>query len=524
MSASVSQEDSVVFLDLPRPWLANLFQHVASGPGGLASAAALSQTCSSLHALSESSAVSYRNIHVPQDIRSSRDPVWRWLAKRQGRVHGLQMEVGVDVHPLHGPGAADPKPEWMQHLQTLSVIPDLHLTVYCIGVLCGRESPFMEEWLKPHRHLIDGLTAKIDVEGKYLSMTDFCAAAAACRSIDLTISHHSEETLNLRDLAPVMGSLVCIDIQGNDYQWPGKMEHFDMLTSIPKLTGLSLSHLDFTAADSWATLASLTGLEDLKMNVTALGDPSLLSELTRLSRLEVCSCDSGEDVDAVPFSFSSLQPLSALLQLETLLLSDSCAATSLQGLAGLCKLRQLSLLYTPNLVSLEGISGSITKLFILHAEGFQNLSGIGVLAGLKQLVLSDCNTTSLQPLAGLCCLERLELVRCPVSGLGGLEGTLSTSLQSLKLSFCESLRELSGLEKLCALQQLYVSVCGVTSLQPVAELTGGLVQVSIGECKYVKEEVLELPHIQPTADVRVRLSNVKEVVLAGGVRRVVEHA
>jgi hypothetical protein len=34
----------------------------------------------------------------------------------------------------------------------------------------------------------------------------------------------------------------------------------------------------------------------------------------------------------------------------------------------------------------------------------------------------------------------------------------------------------------------------------------------------VEEEVLELPHVQPTAYVDVSHSNVKEVVLAGGVR------
>ena len=163
-------------------------------------------------------------------------------------------------------------------------------------------------------------------------------------------------------------------------------------------------------------------------------------------------------------------------------------------------------------------------MFIGHAERFQDLSGIDVVAGLKELFLNDCKIASLQPLAGLCGLERLQLVRCPLSSLGGLEGTLTTSLQSLKLSLCMSLRQLSGLENLCALRQLTISNCGVTSLQPLAELTGVLVKVNIGYCRSVKEEVLELPYIQPTANLRVWCSNVREVVLAGGVRRVVEHA
>jgi hypothetical protein len=40
-------------------------------------------------------------------------------------------------------------------------------------------------------------------------------------------------------------------------------------------------------------------------------------------------------------------------------------------------------------------------------------------------------------------------------------------------------------------------------------------------CNDVQEEILELPYVQPTAYVHVRYTAVKEVVLAGGVRRAV---
>jgi hypothetical protein len=46
-----------------------------------------------------------------------------------------------------------------------------------------------------------------------------------------------------------------------------------------------------------------------------------------------------------------------------------------------------------------------------------------------------------------------------------------------------------------------------------------LQKLVVKECSAVQEEVLELPHVKPTADVVVESSNVKEVVLAGGVRR-----
>ena len=521
MSASASQEESCELLDLPRPLLADLFQHVASGPGGLASAASLSQACSSLHALSESSAVFYRDIHVRQIINSSVHPVWQWLEKRQGRVIGLKMEVEVDVDSTVDEYDADPDPEWMQPLQTLAATPGLHLTVSCTGTIDAGEEPFMEEWLKPHGYLMDALTAEIEVSAGCLSLREFCEAAAPCRSIQLTVRHEDQVLLNLTDLAPVLGSLVQLDIEGKQSWGLGQIVgNFDTLISMPKLTSLSLTDLDPTAADPLATLAMLSSLEDLTVSMSAHGDPSVFSELTRLSFLDVSSY-RGQDVDAVPFSFSSLQPLSALRQLERLFLSSEVfKATSLQGLAGLNRLECLCVSDAPNLVSLEGISGAITYLSISNAKRFHDLSGIGVLTVLEQLKLYTCEIASLQPLAGLSCLQSLKVVSCPLTSLEGLEGGLSTSLQSLRLSLCESFRQLSVLEKLSSLQELYVSSCGVTSLQPLAELTGGLAKVYVGGCNCVKEEILELPHIQPTADVKINYSNVKEVVLAGGVRRV----
>ena len=520
MSGYPSQEHSIVFLDLPRPWLANLFQHVASGPRGLAHAAALSQSCSSLHALSESSAVSYRNIHVPRIITTSNHPVWKWLAERQGRVSGLNMQVHVETATTqHGPDAADPMPKWTQPLQTLSAIPGLHLIVYCRSTISARDEPFMEEWLKPHAYLMDSLRAEVAVGAEHLSLREFCEAAAPCRSIRLTVSHNSRERLNLSGLALVSGSLVDLDIKKNESVRLCGVENFDTLTSMPKLKWLRLDHVDLTAADPWPTLASLSSLEYLQMKAAANGDPSVLSELTGLELLDLGSYYSRENVDAVPFSFSSLQPLSTLQQLGCLCLSEHAfGATSLQGLAGLRELETLYLVHAPSLVSLEGISGAVTDLFIGHAKKFQDLSSISVLDGLQDLSVNHCGITSLQPLAGLRGLDGLRLDTCPVTSLEGLEGR---SLDWLILSCCDSLRQLSGLE-LSALQRLDISECGVSSLQPLAELTGAVTKLSIGDCGSVTEEVLELPHIQPTADVRVWNSNVKEVVLAGGVRRVIE--
>ena len=521
MSAAVGNaKNSFIVLDLPRPWLAHLFQHVASGPGGLARAAALSQTCSSLHALSESSAVSYRNIDVPPLIKSSDHPVWQWLAKRQGRVSGMKLEVEVDPGLRGTIRGNESRPDWTQPLQTLSTISDLHLTVYCAGSIYHRANPFMQEWLKPHGYFIEALRAEIDVNPEDLSLSDFCAAAAPCRFVRLIASHHSQDTLNLSELAPVLGSLVQLDIKGG-LMWRGKVENIDVLASMSQLQHLYLPRLDLTAAEPWGALASLSSLEVLVLEVAAYGDPSVLSKLTGLSFLELGSYDCGEDVDAVPSSFSSLQPLSTLQQLNTLCLYyKACGATSLQGLAGLSRLQRLWLSMAHNLVSLEGISRAVTELCIRHAERFQDLTGIDGLMGLELLLLFDCGVASLQPLAGLCSLESLHIYQCPLTSLEGLEGRF---LKSLKLEFCDSLRQLSGFEKLSALHELVIDKCGVTSLQPLAELRGAKVKLSIEKCHKVKEEVLELPHIQATADVKMWwVGKLKEVVLAGGVRRFVD--
>ena len=148
------------------------------------------------------------------------------------------------------------------------------------------------------------------------------------------------------------------------------------------------------------------------------------------------------------------------------------------------------------------------------------LIGIEHCQGLQVLYLSGSRVSSLHPLAALGSLRHLCIsVDVAVTSLAGLEGSICTCLQSLKLESCYLLRQLSGIEGLSALERLGINCCSVTSLQPVGQLVGGLRWLSVEGCCDVREEVLNLPHIPPTADVRIVRSNVKEVVLAGGVRR-----
>jgi Leucine-rich repeat (LRR) protein len=373
--------------------------------------------------------------------------------------------------------------------------------------------------LKQHGHLISHLTVQLDLSEDELTLKDFSEAAAQCRCIDLTIYHDSDEVFDLANLHPVAGSLRYFSC-GPNFLECGGLTGISALNSMSQLTALELVHEHLGNEEPWALLASLTSLRRLYLELTASGDPSPLSTLTELSCMILESCLSTPN-DQPPFSFSSLQPLSTLQQLEVLLLEGhACATTSLQGLAGLSKLKQLTLKTTAgegNLESLEGTSPAVVEFTLEFASNLRSLVGIEGCTSMEKLALYNCGVSSLQPLRGLSNLQQLEVCDCCITNLEGL----STSLQSLRLAGCSDLTHLSGIEHLSTLKSLIVDTCGVTSLQPLSQIGEGLQKLSVSYCHRVQEEVLELPHVQPTADVFVRHGNVKEVVLAGGVRKAV---
>ena len=160
-------------------------------------------------------------------------------------------------------------------------------------------------------------------------------------------------------------------------------------------------------------------------------------------------------------------------QLKSLELSvEAFSATSLNGLAELSRLETLKL-KAPMLKSLAGISTRLTSLSIGYAPQLVSLAGIERLQGLQDVTVCDSGVTSLHPLAALGSLGYLA-IGGTFTSLAGLEGNLYTCLQQLSLESCGQLRELYGIEGLTSLQQLEITSCGVTSLQPVGQLVGGL--------------------------------------------------
>ena len=446
------------------------------------------------------------------------------VAKRHSRVAGLTAEVRLLT--VGGPEA---EPE---QLQMMFGIPGLCLTLRCDGVLPSPDGPFMTNVLRPRGHLIDQLIIRINGDG--LKLQEFCEAAAPCRSLDLAVGGSSEEPLNMAALHPVARSLVRLNLERTTSSIQREFESVSSLSLLSHLTSLSLDGFDFRAEEPWIHLVGLTDLKQLSLGVAASGDPSSLSALTGLSSLALSSCEQevqgglvhggfhlGGLVHGGPCTFSSLQPLSTLQQLVELeLVYNACnALTSLHGLAELSRLQSL-ILTAPMLKSLQGVSTGLTCLTIHSARQLVSLAGIEHLQGLRDLSLTHSGVSSLHPLAALGNLASLS-IGGTFASLAGLEGNLCTSLHRLTLQFCKQLRDLSGIEGLVAVQQLDIAACEVTSLQPIGRLVGGLKKLHVRYCDEVRQVVLELPHMQPSADVSIEFSTVKEVVMAGGVRKTV---
>ena len=473
---SLSTPPSVVAL--PNTFLADLVQYVASGPGGLASAAALSQTCKSFQALSDSPAVTYRDIMVARPIRSPAHKFWRWLARRKGRVAGLKLQIQLGTTGYHDSGAYGVYMlAWQSPQQALRVVPDLYLTVKQQRLMRDSDHPFVSKWLRPFSSMINHLSARV-YKPDGLRLRDICEAAVPCRSLSLTVQCHLQHpALNLNQLAPVACSLVQLSFT-SPFTGRARLSHLSTFFSLSHLTKLCINNADLTAEDPWISMAVLGNLKQLSLEIAASGDPGPLSALTSLSLLHLRNLRESEEDPIFPrfsFSFSSLQPLSTLQQLEVLELQQhSCSATSLKGLCGLSRLTKLVIGDAVDLVSLDGVSTALSYLSCRNLPGLECLAGVEVLGLLQDLKLSSCSITSLQPLSCLGSLTKLQVFNCRLSSLEGLGGVLSRSLVTLMVARCENLFELSGVEQLQALQELQVQDCGVTSLQPLAELPSSL--------------------------------------------------
>jgi hypothetical protein len=242
----------------------------------------------------------------------------------------------------------------------------------------------------------------------------------------------------------------------------------------------------------------------------------------RLRSLEGISPGVVDVSISVAHNFKSLAGIECCTSLEKLTILHAgplglagCYLSSLQGLAGLSTLKMLRIKFAGfggRLRSLDGISPGVVDVF-MSVPSLASLDGIECCASMEKLTVSGCHVSSLQLLGGLSSLKEFKVHGCPLTSLEGLN---SSSLKSLCLVFCTSLTDLSGVEHISALTSLEIDYCAVTSLQPLSELGEGLQKLKVSSCEQVLGGVLELPHVQPTAEVVVKKCRLYRVVLAGG--------
>ena len=505
MEAPTSTEvpGPTTILDLPADWWVHFLQRLASDTdAGVRTVAALDVTCKTIHALTDESAYNYLQIR-PVTSYSPADPFWLWLATRgKGRTPGLKLEI----LPFQGrrTSAEEEQQQWGKLLPLLLSVLDLYLTVEVPPTVKPHQLPYVTGWLREYSDIIS--------------------------EIHVMLLAEDNTSLNLEGLVEVVSPCtkalrVCCDL-------PGSCEPLGRLTG---LTSLDLWSSE--VHDTWRTLATLTGLKKLDASVVLVEDASPLSALTGLTSLELSHGDPriawlyAADGASVPI-ISSLQPLSTMQQLEELRLGAyTCTSTSLQGLGGLDRLREVTL-DSRQLLSLQGLSPGVTSLRLKHAKKLRDLEGIGDAISLQRVDIQGGGIVSLQALSSLSSLRSVTIgnllepgaesepvpLRCDSLEVFQASGSC---LESLSLSACTSLISLCGVHDLRALRKLSIERCSLADLELLAGLGSGLKYLCIRHCAGWAGAggVLELPHVQPAAQVDVCNSGVEEVVLAGGVCR-----
>ena len=500
-------------LDLPQTWLVDLIQHVASGPDGLSSAAALSQTCKPFYDLSESYAVTYRNVYVNNTIISPNHAAWKWLAKRRGCVSGLVLKVLVDSGEelvyYRGEQQEGQAAGWEGPWQSLATVQDLQLALRIddFGLVEPEDAC---QWLKQHSHLLANFSTDVTVDSEQHTLQSLCEALAPCKALELGIFHPSLTVFDISSLVALSSCLVKLEMNGDSPFVPfdaldlSDLRGVTTATCLTKLTGLALHYYSLTPEDPWPTLAALSSLKELQLTVHAYGDPSPLSALTGLTSLSISGYYIEDEVeDELLSSFSSLQPLSTMQQLVKLdLVNRGFSATSLHGLAGLSNLRSVMIYQTAKLRSLEGLPGGVETLYLSSLEAVENMAGLENLSSLRNGRIDWHGDASLQRLSSLNYLSSLQIFDRPrdtgsLSCLEGIEG-VGKCLKVLELHDCMSLHSLSGIEGLTTLEDLKLICCGVTNLQPLAGMAApGLKRVYIWYSRGLKEKPLVLPpHIE----------------------------
>ena len=273
---------------------------------------------------------------------------------------------------------------------------------------------------------------ELDLSDAYLTNVDIEPLCYMINLVDLTLPAQSEIT----DISPIAGltELRVLKIQNTD----GARLYLDDLSPLAGLVNLEQLRIDTHGIPNFDWAENMTNLQSLVCYgndaVYATLDP--LKNLTKLERLRlpntsdnVGACDiqgltgltslTDLEVNCTVQDFSPLQNLTKLQRLMIYKGYSIEGSTSLEGLKSLTNLRELTInLWDDEALSvdLSPLTG-LTKLQYLDLEiqsngsgpAATNLSALGNLTDLRNLVLHIDNITDLSPLRNLKKLQTLEV-------------------------------------------------------------------------------------------------------------------
>lgn len=173
-----------------------------------------------------------------------------------------------------------------------------------------------------------------------------------------------------------------------------RAEHLTVIASLPRLTGLTLSHCGLTTI---ANLANAQSLVQLDLSRNTLQNIDVISSMYLL-----------EDLNLSDNALTSLSALTGLNSLKTLNVSSN----SLADISAVCALVKLEWLdVSHNSLTSLGVLDNLSSLYYLNAS-HNTLSDISVLAdcdALQELNLSNNTLTSIEPVTDMDSLLYLDV-------------------------------------------------------------------------------------------------------------------
>lgn len=254
------------------------------------------------------------------------------------------------------------------------------------------------------------------------------------------------ERLLASDTIPPMAALWCIDdlrMQGTGasdlepFRGLRRLRSLDIsntaisdLSPLAHLDTLTILNVSMSSVTGLDTVRALVGLESLYASKTAVDDLAPLRDHARL-----------ESVAVQDTRVTDVGPLESCPRLRSVNVSD---VKDLGPLAGCVDLREV--------FSQRGVVA--------------NLDFARRLPELEYLSVTNCNVSSLEPLAGRSKLRRLSLVRTSVENL---EPLAELRLETLAIP-ATRVRSLAPLARMTSLRKLYIWGSRVEDLSPLAEL------------------------------------------------------